>query len=57
MPLTSSLPTSPGQPDRSDGSVAAGRGHAPRTPVHSVTAGSDREPPFCTVAVAVTTID
>jgi len=22
--------------------MAAGRGHAPRTPVHSVTAGSDR---------------
>jgi integrase len=28
------------------GSVAAGRGHAPRTPVHSVTVGSDREPPL-----------
>ena len=34
-----------GSPIDPTGSMAAGRGHAPRTPVHSMTAGSDREPP------------
>lgn len=49
MPLTSSLPTSSGQPDKSDGSVAAVVATLPAPPMHSVTVGSDRVPPICTL--------